>query len=114
MLLVIVPVLILLLVFGPHVWIRHVMKKYGEQDPDMPGTGGELAQHLINRYELSGVVVEPTDQGDHYSPAEKAVRLSRDVFEGRSITAIAVAAHEVGHAIQYHRQEPITGLRQRY
>lgn len=114
MLFVIAPILILLLVYGPHLWIRHVMKKHGDPDPDMPGTGGELARHLIKRYELSDVVVEPTDEGDHYSPSEKAVRLSRDVFDGRSITAIAVAAHEVGHAIQYHRQEAITGLRHRY
>ncbi|MBD3639550.1 MAG: zinc metallopeptidase [Marinobacter sp.] len=114
MLFVITSVLILLLVYGPHLWIRHVMKKHGAPDAGMPGTGGELAQHLINRFELSDVVVELTDEGDHYSPSEKAVRLSRSVFDGRSITAVAVAAHEVGHAIQYHREEAITTLRQRY
>ncbi|MBW0148030.1 zinc metallopeptidase [Marinobacter arenosus] len=114
MLFVIAPILILLLVFGPHLWIRHVMKKHGAPDSAMPGTGGELAQHLINRFELSDVIVEPTDEGDHYAPSDKAVRLSRDVFDGRSVTAVAVAAHEVGHAIQYHRQEAITGLRHRY
>lgn len=114
MLFVIAPILILLLIFAPHLWIRHVMKKHGAPDSDMPGTGGELAQHLINRFELSDVIVEPTDEGDHYSPSEKAVRLSRDVFDGRSVTAVAVAAHEVGHAIQYHRQEAITELRHRY
>lgn len=114
MLFIVVPILLALLIFGPHLWIRRVMRIHGLPLADMPGTGGELAKHLINRYELAGVTVEPTEIGDHYSPADKAVRLSEDIFHGRSITAIAVAAHEVGHAIQYHRQEAITHLRQRY
>ncbi|WP_092022131.1 zinc metallopeptidase [Marinobacter zhejiangensis] len=114
MLFIIAFVLLLLLIYGPHVWIRQVMRKHGAHDDDIPGTGGELAQHLINRFELSGVSVEATDLGDHYSPVDKAVRLSGDIYNGRSITALAVAAHEVGHAIQYHRQEAITHLRHRY
>ena len=66
----------------------------------MRGTGGELARHLVQRFELTGVVVEETEHGDHYDPAAKAVRLSSANFNGKSLTAIAVAAHEVGHAIQ--------------
>jgi hypothetical protein len=46
------------------------------------------------------VSVEQSDNGDHYDPSAKAVRLAPDRFHGRSLTAIAVAAHEVGHAIQ--------------
>jgi Zn-dependent membrane protease YugP len=49
---------------------------------------------------MQHVTVETTDQGDHYDPAAKAVRLTADKYEGRSLTAITVAAHEVGHAIQ--------------
>lgn len=114
MLFIVAFIFLLLLIYGPHLWIRQVMKKHGSSIDELPGTGGELAQHLINRFGLSGVAVELTDSGDHYSPAEKMVRLSRDVFHGRSITAVAVAAHEVGHAIQYHRQETVTNLRRRY
>ena len=43
-----------------------------------------------------------TEQGDHYDPETKAVRLTPDKFDGKSLTAITVAAHEVGHAIQHH------------
>jgi Zn-dependent membrane protease YugP len=41
-----------------------------------------------------------TDKGDHYDPIAKVVRLSADNFNGRSVTAVTVAAHEVGHALQ--------------
>lgn len=114
MLFVLILIFALLLIFGPHLWIRHVMKKHGKPDNAIPGTGGELAQHLVERFGLTDVVVEPTSEGDHYSPHDKAVRLSPEVFKVRSLTAVAVAAHEVGHAIQYHRGETITGLRHRF
>jgi len=51
---------------------------------------------------------------DHYDPAAKTVRLSPNNFSGKSLTAIAVAAHEVGHALQHHRDEEIFKLRSRY
>ena len=66
----------------------------------MPGTGGEFAQHLIERFSLKDVKVEVTELGDHYDPIEKKVRLSKENYESKSLTAIAIAAHEVGHAIQ--------------
>ncbi len=81
----------------------------------MPGTGGELAKHLIERFQLEGVTVEETAPGgDHFDPKERAVRLSPVNFRGKSLTAVAVAAHEVGHAIQFARGEPVFKLRQRY
>ena len=81
----------------------------------MPGTGGELAEHLITRFELDGVEVEQAAEGvDHYDPVAKKVRLSPSNFDGKSITAVAVAAHEVGHAIQFHRNERISQLRSKY
>ncbi|MDX1451645.1 MAG: zinc metallopeptidase [Oleiphilaceae bacterium] len=114
MLVILVILAVLLLIFGPQLWIRHVMHKHGHHLPEIPGTGGELAQHLIERFGLEGVGVETTEHGDHYDPAANMVRLSEDIYTGRSLTAVAVATHEVGHAIQYHRQETITRLRERY
>ncbi len=76
------------------------MKKHAVERPDMPGTGGELARHLLDDAGLTDVKVEVVPAGDHYSPDDKAVRLSQANFNGKSITAIAVAAHEVAHAIQ--------------
>jgi Zn-dependent membrane protease YugP len=102
------PVLIILgvvaliaLIFGPQLWVRAQMKRHAVEREDFPGTGGELAQHLLEKAGLGGVKVEVTDAGDHYDPIDKVVRLSPDVHGGRSVTAVAVAAHEVGHAIQH-------------
>jgi len=93
-------------VFGPQIWVRHVMKKHAVDRPDFPGTGGELARHLLDEAQLGDVGVEATDGGDHYDPTSRVVRLSRDNFDGRSITAVAVAAHEVGHAVQHANKDP--------
>ena len=99
----------------PQLWIRHVMKQHAHDLPDIEGTGGELAEHFIERFELHGIGVEPCDEGaDHFSPVDKMVRLSPSNFKGRSLKAVAVAAHEVGHAIQFHRQEEIFKLRSKY
>lgn len=79
------------------------MKRYADNLPSMPGTGGELAQHLIQQFDLDGVEVEVTEIGDHYDPAQRKVRLKEENYRGRSLTAVAIAAHEVGHAIQHDR-----------
>lgn len=55
---------------------------------------------MLDWAKLQSVKVEITDVGDHYDPIEKVVRLTPDKFNGKSLTAITVAAHEVGHAIQ--------------
>ncbi|MCO6438811.1 MAG: zinc metallopeptidase [Phycisphaerae bacterium] len=66
-------------------------------------SGAETAQRILNYYGISDVAVEPirTQLGDHYDPKHKVLRLSPDVYHGRSLAALGVAAHEVGHAIQH-------------
>lgn len=115
MLYIILSIALFLLVYGPSLWVRFVMHRHSKTCIDMPGTGGELAQHLLERFGLDLVRVEKTtDRGDHYSPSERVVRLSPGNYDGKSLTAVAVAAHEVGHAIQFHRQEKISKLREKY
>lgn len=115
MILGIIGLILAVLIYMPSFWVRRVMQAYSKDLPEIPGTGGELAQHLIDRFELEGIVVEETQPfRDHFDPAAKAVRLGPNNFHGKSLTAIAVAAHEVGHAIQFHRQEKIFELRSRY
>jgi uncharacterized protein len=89
------------LIYGPQFWIKWTMSKHAIERPDMPGTGGELARHLLDDAGLQEVKLEVVQGGDHYSPDEKAVRLSQANFNGKSVTAVAVAAHEVAHAIQH-------------
>jgi uncharacterized protein len=91
---------LLVLIFGPQFWIKYTMAAHGKDRLDFPGTGGELARHLLDEAGLQEVKLERIPAGDHYSPAEKAVRLTPGNFDGKSVTAAAVAAHEVGHALQ--------------
>jgi len=95
--------IVIAVIFGPSLWVKFVMRRYSTEKPEMPGTGGELAKHLIKRFSLKDVEVETTELGDHYDPIEKKVRLSREHYESKSLTAVAIAAHEVGHAIQDHQ-----------
>lgn len=105
-------ILVLAAIYAPQYWVRHTMSKHAADRPDFPGTGGELATHLVEHYNLENVNVEPTDKGDHYDPETRTVRLSHDNFHKSSLTAVAVAAHEVGHAIQHHRAEKGLARRQ--
>jgi len=102
MYLVVLLAAILLLVFGPGLWVKRVMATYSHPADRYAGTGAQLARHLLNKYGLETVAVESTPDGDHYDPEAKAVRLTEDKFNGHSLTAITVAAHEVGHALQDH------------
>ncbi|GMR18122.1 MAG: zinc metallopeptidase [Gammaproteobacteria bacterium] len=95
-------IVLLLILFAPQWWTRRVLARYSKEQDHFQGTGGELARHLLDRFAMPEVKVDSTDQGDHYDPLEKVVRLGEDKINAKSLTAIAVAAHEVGHAIQHH------------
>jgi Zn-dependent membrane protease YugP len=111
--LIIIAVL-LLLVFGPQCWAKYTFRRYAGILPRIPGTGGELARHLLDHFGMPDVVVEKTEQGgDHYDPEHRTVYLSPDNYDHNSLTAVAVAAHEVGHAIQHQHNEPKLALRHR-
>lgn len=101
---ILIVLLLLALIFGPQLWAKKVLTHYSQRREDFPGTGGELAQHLLNRLNMDYVKVEMTDLGDHYDPIQKVVRLTPQNWENKSLTAIVTAAHEVGHAIQDHIQ----------
>lgn len=93
-------VVVIALIFGPGLWVRRVMSRYSSPEDRYDGTGGELARHLLDNNDLQHVKVEETAKGDHYDPLEKVVRLTPEKLNGRSLTAVTVAAHEVGHALQ--------------
>lgn len=69
-------------------------------------TGAQTAQKILDVYGIQGVRIEPIQSflGDHYDSRKKALRLSPDVYNGRSLSALGIAAHEVGHAIQDAKQ----------
>jgi len=107
-------VLVLLLLLGPQVWVQWVMTRYNHRpEENFPGSGGELARHLLDRFSLQSVQVEATDSGDHYDPTDKTIRLTKDKLTGKTLTAITTAAHEVGHALQDAVDDPLFRLRGR-
>jgi Zn-dependent membrane protease YugP len=67
-------------------------------------SGEEVALMILQHNGLAGVPVNPAAGGplsDHYDPRNRTVNLSQDVYSGRSVASVAIAAHEVGHAIQH-------------
>lgn len=113
MIYIVLILLLLALLLGPNLWAQHVIKKYSVERADIPGTGAELAHHLIKKFDLVGVEVELTEIGDHYDPTEKKIRLTQPVFEGKSLTAVAIAAHEFGHAVQDSTEDSLLHTRTR-
>ena len=95
--------LLVLLLFGPQWWVKSVLQRYHRHDEPFPGTAGQLARHLLDRFGLSDVGVEAAEvgTGDHYDPVQRMVRLGADKLDRRTLTAVVTAAHEVGHAIQH-------------
>lgn len=101
---------LVLVIFVPSWYTRKILDKYSTEADYLPGTGGELAQHFIKRLQLP-TSLERTEHGDHYDPTARTVRLTDRVMEHRSLTAVAVAAHEVGHAMQHESGSKMLALR---
>ena len=100
------------LIYGPFIWVKYVLWRHSKHIETMPGTGGELAKHLVERFELDGVSIQKGGKDENfYAPDKKLISLSPDIYDGKSLTAVSVAAHEVGHAIQFCKKEPVSKLR---
>lgn len=88
------------------LWAQYKVKSAYARAGRIPArsglSGAETAQRILNAFGIADVAIEPvqTFLGDHYDPKHKVLRLSPDVYHGRSLAAVGIAAHEVGHAIQ--------------
>ena len=84
------------------IWVSSAMSKYSKVMSKSGLTGHEAALTILRDQGIMGVSVTPIqgNYSDHYNPRNKNVSLSQPVFNNRSITAISVAAHECGHAVQ--------------
>jgi len=85
--------------------VTSTYKKFSRISSAQGITGAKVAKYLLDRNGISDVAVEAVEGtlSDHYDPRKKTVNLSRDNYQGSSLSALAVAAHEVGHAIQDNR-----------
>ena len=93
--------------------VKSTFKRYSQVRSSRGLSGAEAANTILRRNGLSTVSVEPIRGSltDHYAPPVKTLRLSETVYGSNSISAIGVAAHEVGHAIQHQQQYGPLALR---
>ncbi|MDE6640281.1 MAG: zinc metallopeptidase [Acetatifactor sp.] len=88
---------------GASFRVNSVMKKYGKVGNSTGITGAEAARRILDNEGLYNVQIEclQEERGDHYDPRTNTVRLSYQNYNEASVTAVGVAAHECGHAIQH-------------
>ena len=95
-------ILILAIPIFAQMKVRSAYSKYSKVPASNGYTGAEVARKILDENGLYNVKIEETHGvlSDHYDPTAKVVRLSSDIYHGHSLAGTAVAAHEVGHAIQ--------------
>lgn len=95
----------MLLCMGASAMVNSTMARYGRVRSASGITGAEAARRILNNEGLYHVQIEclKSSGGDHYDPRTNTVRLSYDNYNSPSVTAVGVAAHECGHAIQHAR-----------
>lgn len=94
--------IIILIPIYAQMKVKRTYKKYSQVSASSGMTGAETARAILDQNGLYNVRIEETHGvlSDHYDPRDKTVRLSTDNYHGHSVAGVAVAAHEVGHAIQ--------------
>jgi uncharacterized protein len=95
------------------VVLKSKFAKYSKIPLDNGMSGREVAERMLRDHGISGVRVEcvPGQLTDHYNPMDKTINLSPEVYNGRNISAAAVAAHECGHAVQHATAYAWLGVR---
>ena len=87
---------------GAKFLVKSRVKKWSKVATSRGMTGRDVAEMILRQQHIEGVRIEQVGGflSDHYSPGQKVLRLSPDIYAGRSVTSAGIAAHEVGHAIQ--------------
>ena len=93
--------------------VQGTYAKFSQLPSQSGRTGADVARDILHRAGLDEVRVEMVEGklSDHYDPRVKVVRLSREVFGGKSLAALGIAAHETGHALQHHESYAPLALR---
>ncbi len=93
--------------------IRSTVSEYSRVDANNGMTGQMVAQRIMDLNGVNDITIELTGGklSDHFDPRTKKVRLSQDVYYGTSVAAQAIAAHEVGHVLQYAEKSSLLSIR---
>ena len=92
---------------------KSTFAKYSQIASSKKITGAQAAREMLQRHGVHGVNIEPThgQLTDHYDPTTKTLRLSQDVYGSYSLSAVGIACHEAGHAIQHAHKYAALSLR---
>ena len=103
----------LLIGIWAQIKLSHAYGKYSQVPVESGMTGAEAAREILDRAGLNDMPVEeiPGHLSDHYDPMKRALFLSSDNFNGRTVAAVGVAAHESGHALQHQAAYGLFNLR---
>ncbi len=88
----------------PMIWLNYIFSKNDKILVNMPFNGLQFGQMVLNERGLNGVKIEKSLSIDHYDLNEKKVKVSEDRLSRKSLTAISIVCHEIGHAIQHHEK----------
>jgi Zn-dependent membrane protease YugP len=93
--------------------LKSKFTKYSKIPVDNGMSGRDVAEKMLRDFGISNVTVQsvPGQLSDHYNPVDRTINLSQEVYNGRSISAAAVAAHECGHAVQHSKAYAWLGFR---
>ena len=104
-------IIFLILSTVPVIWLNYVFYKNDQILINMPFTGLEFGRLVLSDYGLTEVKIEKSLTVDHYDLLEKKVKVTEDRLSKKSLTAISIVCHEIGHAIQH--KEKYKALEQR-
>ena len=93
--------------------LKSKFTKYSKIPVDNGMSGRDVAEKMLRDFGISNVTVQsvPGQLTDHYNPVDRTINLSQEVYNGRSISSAAVAAHECGHAVQHAKAYAWLGFR---
>ena len=94
-------IFLLILFVAPIIWYNYIFKKNDKVLINMPFTGFEFGQELLQEHNLNDVQIEGTKLGDHYDLINKKVMVLEDRLGKKSLTSITIICHEIAHAIQH-------------
>ena len=102
-----------LLALWAQMRVKSAFNRFSEVATARGMTGAQVAASILRTRGISGVRIEPVAGAltDHYDPSTRTLRLSEPVYNGRSVAAAGVAAHEVGHALQHAERYPWLTMR---
>ncbi len=103
------------LIYLPDLWIKYNFKKNNKYFKDMPFSGKELGQKILEENNLKKISINSIKDlpigGCNYDPEKKEINISESIYDRKSITSLAVIVHEIGHAIQDRQNAKLLNLR---